>query len=120
MLDILFVLLLFFMVSAGAQKHETALTSQLPGPAQPGPLVPAAIVIDGDGQVSVNTVPTDGPTDRNLPETIARLKGIVQDNSMRPIVVTPSRTTKHSRVMDVLNACAGAGVKNLAFGSPAD
>ena len=31
MLDILFVLLLFFMVSAGAQKHEAALTTQLPG-----------------------------------------------------------------------------------------
>ena len=31
MLDVLFVLLLFFMMSAGAQKHETNLTTQLPG-----------------------------------------------------------------------------------------
>ena len=120
MLDILFVLLLFFMVSAGAQKHETALTTELPGDGQPGKDVPVAIGIDGDGQVNINSAPTDDPDDKNLPQTLARLKGIIASNAMQPVIVTPSRTTKHSRVMDVLNACAGAGVKNLAFGSPAD
>ena len=120
MLDILFVLLLFFMVSAGAQKHETALTTELPGDGQPGKDVPVAIGIYGDGQVNINSAPTDDPDDKNLPQTLARLKGIIASNAMQPVIVTPSRTTKHSRVMDVLNACAGAGVKNLAFGSPAD
>ena len=119
MLDILFVLLLFFMVSAGAQKHEATLSTQLPG-GQPGGVVPAQVGIDADGQVNVFGAPTDTPDNHDLPETLARLQGIVKANATQPVVVTPSRSTKHQRVMDVLNACAAAKVKNLAFGTPAD
>jgi biopolymer transport protein ExbD len=120
MLDILFVLLLFFMVSAGAQKHETALTTELPGKGAPGPKVPVQLAIDDDGQVSISTVPYDSPTDHDLPQTLARLRGIVQADAVQPVIVTPSRSTRHQRVMDVLDACAAAKVKNLAFGSPTD
>jgi biopolymer transport protein ExbD len=120
MLDILFVLLLFFMVSAGAQKHETSLTTELPGQGSPGPKVPVQLAIDDDGQVSISTVPYDSLTDHNLPQTLARLKAIVQADAAQPVIVTPSRSTRHQRVMDVLNACAAAKVKNLAFGSPTD
>ena len=119
MLDILFVLLLFFMVSAGSQKHEATLSTQLPG-GQPGGDVPVQVGIDADGQVNVYGAPTDSPTDPNLPETLARLDGIVKAHATQPIVVTPSRSTKHQRVMDVLNACAAAHVANLAFGTPSD
>jgi len=119
MLDILFVLLLFFMVSAGAQKHETNLTTQLPG-GGPGGDVPVNINIDSDGQVSVNTVNTDSPDNHALPETVAKLKGIVAAHDKQPVVIIPTRSTRHQRVVDVLNACAAAEVKNLAFGSPGD
>ena len=119
MLDILFVLLLFFMVSAGAQKHETALTTQLPG-GQPGGQIPVQIGIDSDGQVNVAGVAIDAPTDPALPQLVARLGGVVQADATQPVVVTPTRSTKHQRVVDVLNACAAAKVKNLAFGTPSD
>lgn len=119
MLDVLFVLLLFFMVSAGAQKHEWNLTTQLPGGA-PGGDVPVQVTIDEDGQVSVSGAGVDTATDRNLPQLTDRLKGIVTANAKQPIVVTPTRSTRHQRVVDVLNACAAADVKNLAFGTPAD
>jgi biopolymer transport protein ExbD len=119
MLDILFVLLLFFMVSAGAQKHEASLTTQLPG-GKPGGDVPVQVGIDDDGQVSVSGAPVDSPTDHALPQLVDRLKGIVQANATQPVVVTPTRSTRHQRVVDVLNACAAAKVKNLAFGTPAD
>lgn len=120
MLDVLFVLLLFFMVSAGAQKHETNLSTQLPGIGAGPSTVPVQITIDGDGQVTVNGAPFDSLTDHELPETTKRLEGVVQSNPMQPVVVTPSRSTVHQRVVDVLNACAQAKVKNLAFGSPSD
>ena len=117
MLDILFVLLLFFMVSAGAQKHEASLTTQLPG-GMPGALVPLKVGIDADGQVNVSGAAIDTPTDPALPQLVERLKGIVAQNAKQPIVVSPTRSTRHQRVVDVLNACAAAGVKNLAFGTP--
>lgn len=120
MLDVLFVLLLFFMVSAGAQKHEASLTTQLPGKGAPGGDVPLEVGIDSDGQVDVSGVAVDTPTDASLPELTARLRGVVQANAKQPVVITPSRSTKHQRVMDVLNACAAAQVKNLAFGTPPD
>jgi biopolymer transport protein ExbD len=119
MLDILFVLLLFFMVSAGAQKHEASLTTQLPGGA-PGGDVPVQVGIDEDGQVSISGAPVDSPTDPALPDLEKRLEGIVAANANQPVVVTPTRSTRHQRVVDVLNACAAAKVKNLAFGTPAD
>jgi biopolymer transport protein ExbD len=119
MLDILFVLLLFFMVSAGAQKHEASLTTQLPG-GKPGGDVPVQVGIDDDGQVSISGAPVDSPTDPALPDLEKRLEGIVAANAAQPVVVTPTRSTRHQRVVDVLNACAAAKVKNLAFGTPAD
>ena len=119
MLDILFVLLLFFMVSAGAQKHEKNLTTQLPGGA-PGGQVPFQVGIDADGQVNASGVPIDQPEDHAMPQLTDRLKAVVAAQATQPVVVTPSRSTKHQRVIDVLNACAAAGVKNLAFGTPED
>lgn len=116
MLDILFVLLLFFMVAAGSQKHEASITTQLPGN-QPGGDVPVQISIDADGQVSIYGVPVDTATDHDLPQTLARLRGIVQAHATQPVIITPSRSTRQQRVVDVLNACTAAGVKNLAFGA---
>jgi biopolymer transport protein ExbD len=116
MLDILFVLLLFFMVAAGSVKHEAAIATQLPG-SQPGKDVPVEISIDADGQVNVNNAPSDSTTGDDLPDTINRLKGLVASNPNQPIIITPTPSTRQQRVVDVLNACAAAGVKNLAFGS---
>ncbi len=118
MLDVLFVLLLFFMVSAGAQKHEASIITQLPGESQsPDAQIPVRVSIDIDGQVSVYGAPVDSATSSDLPELETRLQGIVQNNKDQPIIITPSPSTKHQRVVDVLNACAAAKVKNLAFGS---
>jgi biopolymer transport protein ExbD len=116
MLDILFVLLLFFMVAAGSQKHEASIATQLPG-SQPGKFVPVQVTIDADGQVNVNNAATDGTTGDDLPETISRLKGIIASNPNQPVIITPQPSTIQQRVVDVLNACTAAGVKNLAFGS---
>ena len=119
MLDILFVLLLFFMVTAGAQKHEATLTTQLPG-GKPGGDVPLEIGIDADGQVNVSGVPVGDPDDKQLEPLIDRLNQVLSANGTQPVVITPTRSTKQQRVIDVLNACAAAKVKNLAFGSPPD
>lgn len=118
MLDILFVLLLFFMVVAGAQKHEATLTTQLPGGA--GGEVPLQIGIDSDGQVNVSGVPISDAKDRQLQPLIDRLGQVLAANATQPVVITPVRSAKHQRVVDVLNACAAAKVKNLAFGTPPD
>jgi biopolymer transport protein ExbD len=119
MLDVLFVLLLFFMVTAGSQKHEATLTTQLPG-GKPGGDVPLEIGIDADGQVNVSGVPVGDAADAKLGPLVDRLTQVLASNQTQPVVITPMRSTKQQRVVDVLNACAAAKVKNLAFGSPPD
>ena len=116
MLDILFVLLLFFMVAAGSVKHEASIATQLPG-GQPGKDVPVQITIDADGQVNVNNAPVDTTEGDELPETVSRLQAMIKSNANQPIIVTPTPSTREQRVVDVLNACTAAGVKNLAFGT---
>jgi len=118
MLDVLFVLLLFFMVSAGAQKHETNLTVPLPGPREgPSPKVPVTLEIEADGQVNFNGAETDSPADHQLPQTMARLKAVLAEAPDRPVYIEPAPTTRQQRVMDVLNLCKAANVRNLAFSS---
>lgn len=120
MLDVLFVLLLFFMVSAGAQKHEASLTTQLPGSGGPAGTAPVRISIDEDGQVTFSGSNIDGVADHQMPQLVEKLERVVQADANQPVVITPSRSTRQQRVVDVLNACAAAKVKNLAFGSLSD
>jgi biopolymer transport protein ExbD len=120
MLDILFVLLLFFMVSAGAQKHEASISTQLPGNGAADVNIPIRIGIDVDGQVSWQGSPVDSTFGDDLPQLVRHLQAAVQSNATQPVVITPSPTTRHQRVIDVLNACAAARVKNLAFGSASE
>lgn len=118
MLDILFVLLLFFMVSAGTQKKEASISTQLPG-GQPGNDVTINIALDANNQVSLNEVPMDvNAKDDNLVELQAHLTAMLKSNPKQPVIITPDRSATHQHVVDILNACAGAGVTNLAFGSP--
>jgi biopolymer transport protein ExbD len=121
MLDILFVLLLFFMVSAGSVKHEASISTQLPGGlSQPGADVPVRVAIDENGQVSIYGANVDTPSDNQLPQLVDRLRKVVSAHAAQPVIITPTRSTRQQRVVDVLNACAAAGVKNLAFGTPPD
>ena len=118
MLDILFVLLLFFMVAAGVQKREAAISTTLPGKdVPPGPQVPVLVTIDADGQVNINSAAADTPSSDALPQTVNRLKAITSGNPNQPVFITPQPSTREQRVVDVLNACTAAGVKNLTFGS---
>lgn len=113
MLDILFVLLLVFMVSAGTQKHEATITVPLPGKG-PGPSVAVNLEIAQDGQVLFNGAPTD------LPTMTSRLAAVVADAPDRPVIISPAPSTRQQRVVDVLNACTAAHAKNIAFAALED
>jgi biopolymer transport protein ExbD len=121
LLDLLFVLLLFFMVNAGAKAREAELGIRIPaaGVAQPGtPQTPVNIDVDASGAVFFNKAPIDSPRSKDLPQLTARLKDVIaRFDDKQPVIITPTRQTRHERVMDVLNACAAAGVRNLAFGT---
>ena len=123
MIDVVFVIMLFFMVMAGAVKIENELNTQLPGTAgtsESTDFVDEQIITISDtGEVSLNDEPFDTPQSRDLPQlkgTLMRLKQNA-DAAKTPAVVTiiSDETAKYSRTVDVLDALAVAKIDNVTF-----
>jgi len=121
MVDVVFVLLLFFMASAGSQVIERHLNINLPsgGPPKPGteiPPTPLVVDVQSDGSIVVNNMMYDTPKDTELPQLREKFKEIIERfGETNPVVIKPDDQARHERVMDVLNAAAASGVKNLTF-----
>lgn len=123
MVDVVFVIMLFFMVMAGAVKVEKELTTRLPGSAESSSSAEfndeTVISVADDGEISLNDEPLDSPQSSDLPQlraTLMRLKENA-DNARQPVVVTIVSDThaKYSRTIDVLNALASAKISNVTF-----
>jgi len=120
MVDVVFVLMLFFMASAGMQVVEKELGINLPsgGVSRAGGPPPTPIIIDisADGQVTMNNRPYGTPSDKNLTGLREWLKNTIEQfGDKDPVIIRPSPDTRHERIMDVLNAAAASRVKNLTF-----
>jgi len=119
MVDVVFVLMLFFMASAGSQIIEKELNVNLPsGVGTPGgqTITPIIIDISSDGAVSINTENYATPADKDLKRLKDWLKNAVDTlGDKDPVIIRPSPDTKHGRIIDVLNAAAFAKIKNLTF-----
>ena len=121
MVDVVFVLMLFFMASAGSQVVERELGINLPGGGssnKAGKVMkpPAIIDISPEGQVTLNNQPFGTPTDHTLtPLREFFKKAIEQFGDEDPVIIRPNADTRHERIMDVLNAVGASGVKNLTF-----
>ncbi|MBJ7327036.1 MAG: biopolymer transporter ExbD [Chthoniobacterales bacterium] len=120
MVDVVFVLLLFFMASAGSQVVERELNISLPsgrGAASTGPPpTPVIIDISAEGVVTMNSKIFDNPTSKEMPELRARLKeNIERFGDKDPVIIRPNNDARQERIIDVLNSAAAAGVKNLTF-----
>lgn len=122
MVDVVFVLLLFFMASAGSQVIERELNINLPSgrsvrSMEAGP-PPTPIIIDimPDNSVMINSRVVDTPVSKELPELRAWLADTIERfGDKDPVIIKPDLDARHERIMDVLNAAAAAGVQNLTF-----
>ncbi len=121
MVDVVFVLMLFFMASAGAQIVEKELSIKLPGTPRESlgaPPIPINITIDSDGSIAMNNTPyaKGGSADLSgLEAKLVQLVGASDPEHPDPVIIAPDPDSKHERVIDVLNIAASAGVTNLSF-----
>lgn len=118
MVDVVFVLLLFFMAAAGSQVINKELTVMLPsgGVSSHAEKVPLIIDILPDGRVQMNNKAYDSLSGRDLPELKAKLaEAVAKFGDKDPVIVRPDPQSRHERIMDVLNAATAAGIKNLSF-----
>jgi biopolymer transport protein ExbD len=123
MIDVVFVIMLFFMVMAGAVKVERELNTKLPGTAEtsgPTDFVDEIIInIAEDGEVLLNDEPMDAVTAKEMPQlrgTLLRLKQ-ASDTAKAPTLVTviSEPEAKYARTIDVLDALAVAQIENVTF-----
>ena len=77
------------------------------------------ILITLEGSVVLNDLELGVPGDselENLITTLTRFKKAADLNKSKPLVtLDPHDTTRHQRVVDVMNACARAGITGLTF-----
>jgi len=126
MIDMVFLLLVFFMVTARPIKEEADIDIGLPGSVAQEEVVDLPdeqkIVIGEDGTVVLNELVLGAPGDgelRELIETMRRFKQSADNNNSKAMVtLDPHDLVPHQRVVDVLNACAQAGVSGVTFSPP--
>ncbi|MBL7016822.1 MAG: biopolymer transporter ExbD, partial [Kiritimatiellales bacterium] len=122
LIDVVFLLLIYFMVTASLIKKEGDISFVLPASvSQPEKMdvpVEVLIEIDADGTVVLEgmTFPWE---DRDLGDLVNHIRGLKQIalSQKAPFFVNliPERAALHKRVIDVMDACAAAEVDNLTF-----
>lgn len=123
MLDIIFLLLIYFMVTAAFVKEEADISMSLPSRVtQDEPLdMPEEQIIDilVDGTVMLNGQPYDDLVNPELPQLTTTLKRFRQASADAKvpafIIVQAADDARHQRVIDVLNACAVAEITLVSF-----
>lgn len=128
MIDVVFVILLFFIVQASDIQVENAHVTKLPGTVETAgeTILPdeIAVRIEDDGQVYLNDDPLDSPTAKNLPEFAGSLNSLREssDASKSKLLVTiyANELARYERVVDVLDALSQAKISDVSFqaGSP--
>jgi biopolymer transport protein ExbD len=128
MIDVVFVILLFFIVSASDIQMENAHVTKLPGTVETQSDTPTpdeiAVSIEDDGQVFLNDDPLDTPEAKLLPELASNLNQLRESSaaSKSEVLVTiyANELARYERVVDVLDALSRAKITNVSFqaGSP--
>lgn len=113
MVDIMFILIIFFLVTAAFSELESEIDITLPSAqkAQPLDRGPRDIVVNvrADGVIVVNRQPF--PPDR-LRHT---LKDLAADNPDQGVIIRADAKSLHEHVVLVMDICREAGISNIAF-----
>ena len=126
MIDVVFVIMLFFMVMAGAVQVEHELNLKLPGNIPPGTPVTAIeetqIRVLDNGQILLNEDPIGEPEDVKLTNLAVTMVKLAESSKVAgsEIVVTimADETAPYQRVINVLNALSISKIKNVTFEVP--
>jgi len=127
MIDMVFLLLVFFMVTAKPVKQESDISLGLPGTVSAEESVELPdeqrIRIEDDGSIVLNDSVIGPPADSALTGLIATLKRFKEsaDANKADALVTldASDGTTQQRIVDVLNACAKADIGGVTFSDSA-
>ena len=122
LIDVVFLLLIYFMVTASLIKKEADISFILPANVPQNEMadIPLEVIIEIDPQ---GTVILEGmqflATDIMLSDMASHLRALKQvaASQQSPFFVNllPHRDATHNRVVNVMDACAAAHIDSLTF-----
>ena len=113
MIDIVFLLLIFFIVTWQFTRSETELSVSVPT-AQEGADPQRQM-----GEIIINiladsSIRIDGTT-VNLPALLEKLKPIASAFENQPVRIRGDGTVEYQRIVEVIDTCQKAGIWNISF-----
>jgi biopolymer transport protein ExbD len=113
LVDVLLLLLIFFLLTWNAARTENELDVKVPKASaakeKTAPIGDVIVNVNADGNVVVNRRTLTGPELQEL------LKSMVQLNSEQAVVIRGDEAGAYKSIIGVLNICTEAGVTNVAF-----
>jgi biopolymer transport protein ExbD len=128
LIDMTFLLLIYFICTCTLIMPEADLGIRLPGMVSQATSVDMPdeqmIEVRKTGEVYLNDRSFDSATSTDLPELVATLvryrMSADASGSKALITIMADDDTSHQRVMDVMNACAAAKLKDVSFAGSAE
>ena len=124
LIDVSFLLLIYFLVTSTLDPKEADLGMQLPttetNAANPVEVDQMTIEVNSEGYIIVDKEVLDtDPNDRKVPLLTAKISEYAaaaqMTNSQPIVVVAADDASKGQRFVDVLDALAEAGIKNVTI-----
>ena len=113
LVDVLLLLLIFFLMTWNAARNENELDVKVPKASsakeKSAPIGDVVVNVKSDGNVVVNR------RTLNPAELTDLLRGLIQLNAEQAVVIRGDETGAYKNVVEVLNICSQAGVSNVAF-----
>ena len=113
MIDIVFLLLIFFLITWSYARFETELDISVPAAEQGAPperQVGEIIVnVNAGGDIIVNSVTL---TDSQL---LQKLNRLVRFRDNQAVILRGDGKVSYEKIVDVLNICYKAKIRNVAF-----
>jgi biopolymer transport protein ExbD len=124
LIDVVFLLLIYFIVTMTIKLPESDIGIKLPGTVQQSKEVkmPAEqiVEINADGLIFLNNEQYGADGKHEIPRleaTLKKYKAAADAQGTKALVTIQAEgKTKHQRVIDVMNACQGAGLTHMTFG----
>lgn len=123
LIDMVFLLLIYFMVTASLVKSEGDLGIRLPGVVQQAVSVDMPdeqiVEVRETGRVFLNGREFGSADSRQFPQLVRTLQRyrMASEAAKNKALITiwAADQARHQRVIDVMNACADAGIDNVTF-----
>jgi biopolymer transport protein ExbD len=131
MIDVTFLLLIYFMVTTMQKQPESELSIQLPGKPQSSDVTPMDMLkvrIGDEGEVYLNGSEIEDGFDLLMPDLVANLKtqkgmrdqlinsgAKSKEEAELKVEIESSGIAEHQAAVSVLNACSSAGVNKVTF-----